>query len=74
MNIIPMTIMFVDSLVEGLAVDHSGGWLFYTEGASDRPAINKVSLDGGSPWEVVDLSSAIGTVTPIDLVLDLKAK
>ena len=61
MDIIPMTMMFLDSLVEGLAVDHSGGWLFYAEGASDRPAINKVSLDGGNPWEVV--------ISPVHLTL-----
>ena len=65
--------MFAESLVEGLALDPNERWLYYTEAKSD--SINKVSLDGGNPIEVVDLFISLSDeVDPKVLALDLEAK
>ena len=63
---------FTDSVVDGIAVDYIGRWLYYTE--TELDIIKKVSLDGGNPIEVVNLAHAGSEVEPRDIVLDLDAK
>ena len=64
--------MFAGSGVDGLALDPIERWLYYAEEQSK--SINKVSLDGGNPVEVVDIRSTWDGLVPIVIALDLEAK